>query len=220
MTHGELRDIRRAAVADLDDLIGDGHALLRTRGDRRRDQRVQRVRAGVQRLAQHLTGEQGGQAVSVPREGLALLVKALLLRGEHAHAVAGVDVRFRQMGERIVLRQRKGRRDDQHMPALGQVFERGEAVCPVQRKAFRAVQRGLAAVVHKAAGVHRVRQQAAHRIARGAEQHRPRPGGYAALVKQAADQGGSHIIHTENPSVPYGQYAPNINTDLLYIRPM
>ena len=211
LDHGKLRDIGRTAVADLDDFVGDRNALLRARSNRRRDQRVQRIRAGLQRLHQHVPGEHGSEDMRIARDGLALLVKALLLGSEHTHTVAGVHMRLRQMGEGVRLGQRDRRSDDQCMRALTQVFQRGKAVCRVERKALDACNGRLPVVVHKAARVHRIGQQAAHRIARRAEQHRTRPGGEAAFVKQAANQGGSNMIHAENPSVPQGQKSPHFH---------
>ena len=99
------------------------------------------------------------------------------------------------MSQRVALRQRERRCDDQHMRALGQVFQRSEAVCAVDRKALRPRKRRLFFAVHKAAGVHSRGQRIAHRVARRAEQHRTHPGGKAAFIKQAANQGGGNSIH-------------------------
>ena len=120
--HGSERDKRRAPVADLNNLVCDRNAFLRARGDRRGDQAVQRIRTRRQRLLQHLIGKYRHNAALVVREGLPFRVKALLLGGQHAHAIAGGRMRLHQMVQRILFSQGKRRRDHQHMPACGQRF--------------------------------------------------------------------------------------------------
>ena len=99
------------------------------------------------------------------------------------------------MGERIVLSQREGRSDHQHMFAFRQTAERRKAVSAGQCQTVRARDRRLPIVVYEHTGVDCVRQRLPHRVARRAEQHRTRISGNAALVKQAAHQGGGNFVH-------------------------
>ena len=87
----------------------------------------------------------------IARNRLTLRVKSLLLGCEHADAVAGRDMRLRQMEERVLLREAERRREHQHMTAFRQRLQRGEAVGLVERKALRAVERRLPVVMYKIA---------------------------------------------------------------------
>ena len=170
--------------------------------DSRRDQTVQIRRAALERLHEHLIGEQRREAVRIARNRLTLRVKALLLSCEHADAVAGRDMRLRQMEERVLLREAERRREHQHMTAFRQRLQRGEAVGLVERKALRAIERRLPVVMYKIALFHCIRQRIPHRVACRTEQHRTRVSGNTAFVKQAANKGGSHIVHFRSPFVP------------------
>ena len=200
--HRGLRHERCRAVVDGVNLIRDGDALLRTGRDRRRDQTVERIRAAFERLFQHIEGKESREAVRIARNRLTLRVKALLLGRKHADAVAGRDMRLRQMEERVLLREAERRREHQHMTAFRQRLQRGKAVVLIERKALCSRKLRLPLVMHKIALFHCIRQRIPYRVARRAEQHRTRVSGNAAFVKQAANKGGSHIVHFRSPFVP------------------
>ena len=200
--HRGLRHERCHAVVDGVNLVRDGNALLRTGRDRRRNQSVERIRAAFERLFQHIEGKERREAPRIARNRLTLRVKALLLGRQDAHAVAGRNVRLRQMEERVLLGECERRGEHENVAAFGQVCQRGEAVFLVKRKALRSRKLRLPLVMHKIALFHCIRQRIPYRVARRAEQHRTRVSRNAAFVKQAANKGGSHIVHFRSPFVP------------------